>query len=670
MPKNKNKNKPLTSDSLFDQIKNQGILDNPDNRNTFKIWFETAGNLAKAAALANPATELQQPANFPAIFTGTPNPGQLNAIHGILKNAANRQQQQQTSVVNVIPIGTVRQENDMTNIKRLNDFLNQENLDQNLSSIKDKTGQLALDARGSFVITNTIANTFKSYKELLSQDDLNNLKIALQGAFSDLSNNQSLVKKIMHFSDWFEGLGLSTQKKIIKMVNLDPNYRAVIDLSSSGKNALNQAQIQSKLLQFITEFNAESKATRLLIVSYYFLGQTTYNSGYISSGSDDSDDSDNDPDVISTNPYKVFANDLSIAFDNAIGYIVASQLARKTPANTSSMPLSGLPKDTQDDILTRYNIPQLMDLRRDQLFVANPLLIPNGYKDQDNMPLINPESDINRLDESNKILTKELEDLKRLMFGYSDALVNPQYNGPSSAAKKSSTSSAIDVYYLTPEQIKTQRDIETITKMNNDISVIMNDTSLSESQRNDAILKRFIEESALKPVPKKNNFTKLITETPMTSNPKGSSSDKSSSLAKTSTSSSKPDKVVTIINGPSLTIDQLKKIYNTMYPSGHVPSTSSSTSLSSPTTDQEFIDWAENLGKINSITNPDGVRYRDLALKEFEKEVNSTMDKAYASYDDDDDDLPDLDGGNPISHITSAFMGSDISSWTIPRGLI
>jgi hypothetical protein len=666
MPKNKNKNKPLTADSLFDQIKNQGIVESNENRATFKTWFETAGNLAKAAALTNPS-ELQ--ANFPAIFNGAQTTGNLNAIHGILKNAANRQQQ--TSVINVIPIGigTVRQENDMTNIKRLNDFLNQENLDQNLSSIKDKTGQLALDARGSFVITNTIANTFKSYKELLSQDDLNNLKVAVQGAFSDLSNNQSIVKKIMHFSDWFEGLGLSTQKKIIKMVNLDPNYRAVIDLSSSGKNGLNQAQIQSKLLQFITEFNAESKATRLLMVSYYFLGQTMYNSGYISSGSDDSDDSDNDPDVISTNPYKVFANDLSIAFDNAIGYIVASQLARKTPANTSSMPLSGLPKETQDDILTRYNIPQLMDLRRDQLFVANPLLIPNGYKDQDNMPLINPESDINRLDESNKILTKELEDLKRLMFGYSDALVNPDYKRPSSSAKKSSTSGDIDVYYLTPDQMKNQRAIEDITEMHDDIDKIRSNDKLSETDKHNAIVDRVWDEgNKLKPLQKKNNFTKLITETPMTSNPKGSSSDKSSSLATTGTSSSKTTKIVDISYGPSLTIDQLRTIYTTMNPTGSLSSLSSSTSGSSPMSDKELIEWATDLGNLGKITLENNWKFRQLALQEFEK-ANSTRDKAYVS---DDDDVPDLEaiGGNPISHITSAFMGSDISSWTIPRGLI
>ena len=669
MPKNKNKNKPINAENVYGQIKNQGIIDNDANKTIFKTWFETPGYLDKAAALANPS-DLTQPTNFPAIFTGSQTPGQLAAIHNLLKNAATRQQQ--TSVVNVIPIGYVRQENDMTNIKRLNDFLNQENLDQNLSSIKDKTGQLALDARGSFVITNTIANTFKSYKELLSQDDLNNLKVALQGAFSDLSNNQSIVKKIMHFNDWFEDLGLSTQQKIIKMVTLDPNYRAVIDLSSSGKNALNQAQIQSKLLQFITDFNAESKATRLLMVSYYFLGQTMDNSGYISSGSDDSD---NDPDVISTNPYKVFANDLSIAFDNAIGYIVASQLARKTPAYTSSMPLSGLPKETQDDILTRYNIPQLMDLRRDQLFVANPLLIPNGYKDQDNMPLINPESDINRLDESNKILTKELEDLKRLMFGYSDALVNPDYKRPSSSAKKSSTPPAIDVDYLTPEQLKNQRELEVlkvqtnmynkIEEIKNKLEEIKNKSDLDKSTADGKILQAVMDATevirainVMSNPSKKNNFTKLITETPMTSNPKGPSPDKSTSLAMPGTSSVKPTNVMNVdyVYAPKLRIDQVKNIYLQM-----------NASVSRITmTDEELIDWANNLMAPNSISLENGQKFLKLALEERQK-------YAPLGYVDDDDEVPPLEpntGGNPISHITSAFMGSDISSWTIPRGLI
>jgi hypothetical protein len=639
------KNKSKNTEGVFLSIKSQGITDTPDNREAFRKWFENPKNL-EGIDLVTDIDGLTGK-GFPSIFDSqSPAEGKVKQVINLLKQAAAAKSQTE-SVVDVIPVANVRKE-DTTNIKKLNDFLNQENLDQNLSSLKDKAGRLALDASGSFMITNSIANTFGSYKELLSTEDIANLKTALQGAFSDLTNNHTLIKKIIDFNKWFITLGKSDQKKLMKNITITPAYMAIIDETPAGKTALNM--VQSKVLKYVTDFNSENKATRLLIVSYYFIGQSITkssdpdNNSTSSSDTEDDDSDDSDDDIYdnteSTQPYKVYANDLSVAFDNAIGYIVASQLARRAPANSSTIPLKGLPKETQDDILARYDIPQLMDSRRDQLFVANPLLIPNGYKDQDNMPLINPESEIKRLAQSTKHVKREMDELKKLMFGKSDALVNPRT--PSTRPRKSTVPIKIRYpSYIEANQTASEKRDTYVASL----TYQLNAKKITSTQ--------FREDINKYDAAHKDRLTDiLLTEKPDTNTKHGSISSSTNLI----------NILPSMITLPKKKFDEMVEVHSMKLPMSIMPQLwhkfeahKYDSSSSSATNTYDYINqWID---KLNNLP------YDDPQIKNIEQEfynINSA---------NDDETMPSLmsSSGGGIDTIKSA---ATITTWVIPSGRV
>ena len=95
-------------------------------------------------------------------------------------------------------------------------------------------------------------------------------------------------------------------------------------------------------------------------------------------------------------------------------------------------------------------------------------------------------------------------------------------------------------------------------------------------------------------------------------------------------------------------MEMIKRIYDKMNPS-----------VSVVHDDDFYIKWASELFPTYTNRGPGGSEFYTNAIEELNK--TPVMD---------DSDLPLLDGGNPKSHINSMLFGSDISSWTIPRGLI